>query len=123
RFVTRYMSTLYPTATMAGECSAVLASGGLDSVVLMAHELAAGREVWPIHVRVGLAWEEAEAAALARLLAVAPFAGRVHPTTTLHIDMRDVYPASHWAVAGQPRSWDEPDESVYIEGRNLTLLT
>lgn len=108
---------------MAGERSAVLVSGGLDSVVLMARELADGRDVWPVHVRVGLGWEDAEAAALARVAAMPPLAGRVRAVTTLHVDMRDVYPDTHWAVAGTGRDWDEPDESVYIEGRNLTLLT
>lgn len=104
------------------ERSAVLLSGGLDSAVLLARELADGREAWPVHVRVGLAWEDAEAAALGRLLLHPPFAGRVRPPATLTFDMRDVYPASHWAVAGRARAWDEPDESVYIEGRNITLL-
>ena len=77
--------------------------------------------VWPIHVRAGLAWEDAEARAIARLLAVAPFAGRVKPVTTLQLDMRDVYPPTHWAVIGQPPAYDTPDEDVYLEGRNIVL--
>lgn len=102
--------------------SAVLLSGGLDSVVMMALEQAAGFEVWPIHVRTGLAWEGAEAAAIERVLGVAPFAGRVRPLTTLHFDMRDVYSPSHWAVRGEARPYTDPDETVYLEGRNITLI-
>lgn len=102
--------------------SAVLLSGGLDSVVLMALELREGREVWPVHVRVGLAWEDAEGRAINRVLGHPPFDGRVRPLTTLGLDMRDVYSPAHWAVSGRAREYDEPDETVYLEGRNITLI-
>jgi 7-cyano-7-deazaguanine synthase len=102
--------------------SAVLFSGGLDSAVLLAFERRSHADVWPIHVRSGLAWEEAETRAIARLLGAPPFADRVRPITVLHVDMRDVYPASHWAVAGHPPAYDTPDEDVYLEGRNLVLI-
>jgi 7-cyano-7-deazaguanine synthase len=102
--------------------SAVLFSGGLDSAVLLAMEMAAHAPVWPIHVCAGLAWEEAEARTIARLLAAAPFAGRVPAVTTLTIDMRDVYPATHWAIEGKPPAYDTPDEDVYLEGRNIVLI-
>jgi 7-cyano-7-deazaguanine synthase len=102
--------------------SAVLFSGGLDSAVLLALELAHGAPVWPIYVRSGLAWEEAERRAMARLLAAAPFAGRVQPLSTLDLTLRDVYPASHWSLTGQPPAYDTPDEDVYLEGRNIILL-
>jgi 7-cyano-7-deazaguanine synthase len=101
--------------------SGVLLSGGLDSAVLLAMEQRAGFEVWPIHVRAGLAWEPAEADAIARLLATPPFAGRTHPVTSLDVDMRDVYPDGHWAVLGQAPAYHQPDETVYLPGRNITL--
>jgi len=104
------------------QASAVLLSGGLDSAVLAAAEIDAGRDVLPIHVRAGLAWEAAEAAAIAALLAVPPFAGCAREVVSLSIDMRDVYPSSHWAVAGRAPEYDEPDETVYLEGRNITLI-
>jgi 7-cyano-7-deazaguanine synthase len=103
--------------------SAVLFSGGLDSAVLLALERRDHDRVWPIHVRAGLAWEAAEARAIVRLLAAAPFAGRIEPLTTLTVDMRDVYPASHWAVEGRPPAYDTPDEDVYLEGRNVVLTS
>jgi 7-cyano-7-deazaguanine synthase len=37
--------------------------------------------------------------------------------------MRDVYPASHWAVRGEPPGYHTPDEDVYIDGRNVVLLS
>jgi 7-cyano-7-deazaguanine synthase len=102
--------------------SAVLFSGGLDSAVLLALELKKTARVQPIHVRAGLAWEAAEARAIARLLAAVPFAGRAAPLVTLTVDMRDVYPATHWAVTGHPPAYDTPDEDVYLEGRNIVLI-
>ncbi len=101
--------------------SAVLFSGGLDSAVLVALERRSHDPVWPIHVRAGLAWEDAEARAIARLMTAPPLAGRVRPVTTLQLDMRDVYPPTHWAVIGKPPAYDTPDEDVYLEGRNLVL--
>lgn len=101
----------------------MLFSGGLDSAVLLAMERRVYAPIWPIHVRAGLAWEDAEARAIARILAVAPFAGHVKPLTTLHLDMRDVYPPAHWAVVGRPPAYDTPDEDVYLEGRNIVLAS
>ena len=101
--------------------SAVLFSGGLDSAVLLALERRDHDRVCPVHVRAGLAWEDAEARVIERLLGTAPFAGRVEPLTTLALDMRDVYPPTHWAVLGRPPSYDTPDEDVYLDGRNIML--
>jgi 7-cyano-7-deazaguanine synthase len=103
--------------------SAVLFSGGLDSAVLLALERRDHDRVWPIHVRAGLAWEAAEARTIARLLQAPPFAGRIEPLTTLAVDMRDVYPASHWAIEGRPPAYNTPDEDVYLEGRNVVLTS
>jgi 7-cyano-7-deazaguanine synthase len=106
--------------------TAVLFSGGLDSAVLLARELEgheAQRGTQPIHVRSGLAWEDAEARAIKRLLARPPFAGRVAPVITLTVDMREVYPPTHWAITGTPPAYDTPDEDVYLEGRNIVLIS
>jgi 7-cyano-7-deazaguanine synthase len=102
--------------------SAVLCSAGLDSAVLVAL-LARTTDVLPLYVSVGLAWERAEREALARLLEAPPFAGAAQPAITLSLDMRDLYPSTHWAVRGTPPAYDTPDEDVYIVGRNVVLLT
>ena len=103
--------------------TAVLLSGGLDSAVLLADEAAShgAANVQPVYVSVGLAWEAAERAMVARLLATPPFAG-VRPLASLAVDMRDVYAASHWAVRGTPPAYHTPDEDVYLPGRNIVLL-
>jgi 7-cyano-7-deazaguanine synthase len=107
---------------MPGAPVAVLCSAGLDSAVLLAH-LAQTATVVPVYVGVGLAWEAAERATLASLLADPAFAGRVEPLVALDFDMRDVYPPTHWAVTGRAPAYDTPDEDVYIVGRNIVLLT
>lgn len=101
--------------------SAVLFSGGLDSAVLVALELADGFDVWPVHVRAGLAWEDAEGAAIQRLTSSLPFTNSLRPVTTIGLDMRDVYAGSHWALTGEVPGYDAPDEDVYLAGRNIVL--
>jgi 7-cyano-7-deazaguanine synthase len=102
--------------------TAVLVSAGLDSVVLAAQE-ARDQHVHPLYVRTGLAWEAEELAALERLLSREPFAGRLAPLTQLDFTVRDVYPATHWALRGTPPAFDTPDEDVYLTGRNVVLLS
>jgi len=104
------------------DATAVLCSGGLDSVVLVASE-AREREVQPVYVSVGLAWEADERAALARLAGTPGFGERVRPLATLDVTVRDVYSPSHWAIIGQPPAYDTPDEDVYLTGRNVILLS
>jgi len=104
--------------------SAVLLSGGLDSAVLVAEEAGHGGagSVQPIYVSVGLAWEPAERRAVERFLAAMPDAANLRPLVTLSVDMRDVYPAGHWALQGRPPGYHTPDEDVYLQGRNIVLL-
>jgi 7-cyano-7-deazaguanine synthase len=102
--------------------TAVLFSGGLDSAVLVA-EAAARGPVRPIYVSVGFAWEEEERAMAARLFARPPLASQVDPLVELRFDMLDVFPATHWAVRGEPPGFDTPDEDVYLDGRNVILLS
>ncbi len=100
---------------------AVLLSGGLDSAVLVAEE-ARRDEVQPIYVSVGLAWEAEERESAQLFLAAGTFARPVRPLVSLSVDMTDVYPAAHWARAGQPPEYHTPDEDVYLPGRNIVLL-
>jgi len=48
---------------------------------------------------------------------------RIAPLASLTMDMRDVYPSTHWAIRGEPPAYDTPDEDVYLEGRNIVLLS
>jgi 7-cyano-7-deazaguanine synthase len=99
---------------------AVLASGGLDSAVLLA-DLAGDRPVHPLYVRAGLAWEAEERAALDRYLAALGHRN-VRPVQELAVDTRALL-AGHWSVtgAGLPGA-DTPDSAVFIPGRNILLI-
>lgn len=101
--------------------TAVLLSAGLDSAVLAAAE-ARHAHVHPVYVNAGLAWEAEEHAMVERLLG-APAFRDVEPLATLDFPVRDLYPAGHWALTGQPPSFDTPDEDVYLTGRNVILVT
>ena len=101
---------------------AVLASGGLDSAILVAELLSQGSVVHPIYVRFGLAWEPTEEAHLRRFLDTlqnpAP-----EPLTVLNVPIALIY-GTHWSVSGDAVPDDRSaDEAVYLPGRNLLLLS
>jgi 7-cyano-7-deazaguanine synthase len=117
-----YKSTIVPEGFKDGQGTAVLFSAGLDSAVLLAQAASEGVAV-PIYVGVGLAWEDEERAMAARLLGSGRLGPNVRPVVALCLDMTDVYPSSHWAIRGEAPGFDTPDEDVYLEGRNLVLLS
>ena len=103
----------------------MLLSGGLDSAVLAAQEDRT-RVVHPVYVAGGLAWEDGELRTVQALLGAPPFTNGpypVMPLARLEFSLRDLYPASHWALRGTPPAYDTPDEDVYLHGRNIGLLS
>jgi 7-cyano-7-deazaguanine synthase len=99
---------------------AVLASGGLDSAVLLA-DLAKNANVYPVYVEAGLAWEAHERRALQAYLEALD-SSNVQPLTLLEMPVRRLY-GDHWSTTGEgvPGA-DEPDEAVYLPGRNVLLI-
>jgi 7-cyano-7-deazaguanine synthase len=104
---------------------AVLFSAGLDSAVLLAYvsQQSPRATIQPIYVSTGLAWEREEQQMAERYLNALAATAPIAPLASLTVDMRDVYPPTHWAVRGQPPGYDTPDEDVYLEGRNIVLLS
>ncbi len=101
--------------------AAALASGGLDSAALIAC-LADTGPVHPLYVRVGLPWEDQELAALKAFCAALAGPGLpVEPVTELTVGGADLY-ADHWSMSGSVPGYDEPDETVYLPGRNVILI-
>ncbi len=99
----------------------VLASGGLDSSVLIA-KLAADAEAFPIYVRCGFAWEAMELDGLQSFLA-ALHNPNVRPVTVLSAPTAVLY-GDHWSVTGaHVPGADEPDENTYLPGRNILLIS
>lgn len=101
----------------------VLFSAGLDSAVLLLQTVQRYGIAQPVYVHSGLAWERDERALAERFLAALPPGSGVLDLVVLEVDMRDVYPATHWAVRGEAPAFDSPDQDVYLEGRNVVLLS
>jgi 7-cyano-7-deazaguanine synthase len=100
----------------------VLASGGLDSAVLLGEALRAGHTVHPVYVRCGLAWEKAERHWLGRYLK-AIRSPRLKPLSVLRVDAADLY-GPHWSTTGRRApGYRSADAAVYLPGRNLLLLS
>ena len=99
---------------------AVLASGGLDSSVLIA-KLAVDAEVYPVYVRCGFKWEDVE------LRFLRSFLDAIHSPNVKEITMLSAPAAplygNHWSVTGaRVPAADEPDENTYLPGRNILLI-
>lgn len=99
----------------------LLASGGLDSCILLGDLLRQGRTVQPFYIRTGVTWQEAELASLRKFLAAVATPSLLE-LVLLDLPLADLY-AEHWSIsgAGVPR-YDSPDEAVFLPGRNALLL-
>lgn len=106
----------------AADALVVLASGGVDSAILVANLASRGHAVQPVYVRFGLGWEAVEETYLRQFLRALPDGRGVSPLVVLELPVADVY-GVHWSVSGAGVP-DEttPDEAVYLPGRNLLLL-
>src|SRR5690242_15842814 len=99
----------------------VLASGGLDSCILIGDLLRQGRHVQPFYVRTGVVWQSAELAALERFVS-ATAGDRLAPLVVLDLPLADLY-VNHWSLTGADVPGAEsPDEAVFLPGRNALLI-
>jgi 7-cyano-7-deazaguanine synthase len=100
---------------------AVLASGGLDSSVMLAELARGGREVFPVYVRAGLMWERHELGALRSYIRRLKMRG-IHAVSVLQLPMGDLA-GGHWSMTGRKvPGYRAAVSSNYILGRNLSLL-
>jgi 7-cyano-7-deazaguanine synthase len=99
---------------------AVLASGGLDSSVLVADK-ARNAEVYPIYVQWGLKWEATERESLEAFLSALKSPNASAPTV-ISIPIKAVY-GDHWSLSGESvPGADAPDSAVFLPGRNILLI-
>ena len=114
-----------------------LVSGGVDSCVMLAELAGRYRKVYPVFIRHGLVWEEAELRHLRRFLRALPLwesrqvcrgdrtarRSTLHALTVLSLPVHDLY-GNHWSTTGRkvPHA-KTPDAAVYLPGRNLLLLS
>ena len=102
--------------------TAVLASGGMDSCILLANE-AKNSVAYPIYVETGIPWEWAEKKMLVDFISALDNPN-VKPITTLSLPVKALYGDTHWTMSGETvPGYHEPDETVYIPGRNIILIT
>ena len=102
--------------------TAVLASGGMDSCILLANEAKNG-VAYPIYVETGIPWEWAEKKMLSHFIDAVDNPN-IKPVTTLSLPVKALYGDTHWTMSGETvPGYDEPDETVYIPGRNIILIT
>ena len=100
---------------------AVLASGGLDSSVMLARIAERHPRVFPVYIRTGLIWESHEIAVLRRFIKAVGIKS-IQPLTVLEIPMNDIA-GGHWSMTGRKiPGYRAALSSNYIPGRNLTLL-
>jgi 7-cyano-7-deazaguanine synthase len=101
---------------------AVLVSGGLDSAILLGEAVRTAAAVYPLYVRCGLFWEEAEQQYLRQFLRALETPG-LKPLHVLHMPTADLYDR-HWSQTGQDvPDASTPDEAVFLPGRNVLLLS
>ncbi len=100
----------------------VLASGGLDSCVLVARMAELYSAVYPVYVASGLLWEQVEIRWLKRFLD--QLASRtIMPLQQLSLPIQDIY-NGHWSTTGEEiPDHRSNDLEVYLPGRNLLLLS
>lgn len=98
-----------------------LVSGGLETNLLLHIALQQNREVYPLYIACGFFWEEQEILSLKKFLQ--KYSHPALKKLTIHEKpLRDIYP-DLWAY--HPEKFPDqnsPLGSVYLPGRNLTLL-
>jgi 7-cyano-7-deazaguanine synthase len=100
---------------------AVLFSGGLDSAILLTHLLAQQQRVQPLFVDSDLFWQPEELRWARRFLQAVD-SPSLEPLIVLTMSLADVY-GDHWSITGRDvPGADDPDENVYLPGRNPLLM-
>ena len=107
---------------MAQHKVAVLASGGLDSVILIDLLSKRFKPVQPIYVQNGHKWESAELFWLKRFLKKIKNR-KIKPLAVLDLPTRDLY-ENHWSITGKKVPGAKShDRNVYLQGKNLLLIS
>ena len=94
----------------------------MDSCILLANVAESGI-AYPIYVETGIPWEWAEKRMLSNFIKALNHPN-IKPVTTLSLPVKALYGDTHWTMSGETvPGYDEPDETIYIPGRNIILIT
>jgi 7-cyano-7-deazaguanine synthase len=104
-----------------------LASGGIDSAVMLWELTQTYDPVVPFYVRCGFAWEGAELFWLRRYLKKIAHPA-LQPCVVVDLPMGDIFPTkverTHWSLTGKGvPSAQSQDAEVYLPGRNAVLMS
>ncbi|MBI3251980.1 MAG: 7-cyano-7-deazaguanine synthase, partial [Candidatus Omnitrophica bacterium] len=100
----------------------VLASGGVESGVLLSDALERHERVQPLYIRERLRWEAPEIFHLKRFIRALK-SSRLLGLEILELPMTDVY-GEHWSTtARRVPDAASPDRAVYRVGRNILFLS
>jgi len=106
---------------LAHDTIGLLASGGVDSAILLATLLDGGNRVQPIYVSMGCAWDSSERQALNKIINYLEN-DAILPIVDLAMPVDDLY-GDHWSIDGHGVPDESTsDEAVYLWGRNPLLL-
>ncbi len=102
--------------------AACLTSGGLDSIALLFLLVKEYKSIYPIYIKTNLNFEEAEIYYLNKFITSCQNKS-LQPLTILNLDIRDLY-TNHWSInhVNIP-DYTSLDDSVYLPGRNIILLS
>ncbi len=94
----------------------------MDSCILLA-KTAENGIAHPIYVETGIPWEWAEKQMLCNFIQALDNPN-IKPVTILQLPVQPLYGTSHWTMSGDTvPEYEAPDETVYIPGRNIILIT
>jgi 7-cyano-7-deazaguanine synthase len=116
------MSDIHLDLTRIKNRDAVVAcvSGGLDSCVMLARLSEVFQHVYPIFVRNGHHWEDAEIAALQRFITAISRAS-IAPLLEIRIPLRQLLD-EHWGERGYRPRFNDGYAANFIPGRNIMIL-
>jgi 7-cyano-7-deazaguanine synthase len=114
-------SELQSSVARSGGRVVVLASGGLDSCVLLACVADAASEVLPLFVRNGHPWEDAEVAGLRRFVDSLGYPN-LRSVAERTLPVRDLLD-THWGTHKYHPGFSDGLRANFIPGRNLALLS
>jgi 7-cyano-7-deazaguanine synthase len=109
------------TGAFGREAVVACVSGGLDSCILLALLAAEFTTVYPVFVRNGYRWEDAELQALQQFIQALPHRN-LKPVQEITLPMTQIL-STYWGQEGYNPGFDDGYRANFIPGRNIVILS